>query len=73
MTMTITSTSKVVTLDGVQCRVWEGSSERGVKLHCFIPRVAVAADQDVSQFEAELQEKAAPSPEVEVIPLRMIL
>ena len=30
MTMTISSTTKVVTLDGVQCRVWEGQTERGV-------------------------------------------
>lgn len=73
MTMTITSTSKVVTLDGVQCRVWEGSTERGVKVHCFIPRVAVRNGLDTAQFEAELQEQAVPSPEVEAIPLRMIL
>ena len=73
MTMTISSTTKVVTLDGIKCRVWEGETASGVKLHCFIPRVAVAEGQDVSQFDAELSAQRPPSPEVEAIPLRMIL
>jgi hypothetical protein len=73
MTMTITSTSKIVKLNGIDCRVWEGSTESGVKVHCFIPRVAAKDDQDLSQFEAELQEQAKPSFEIEAIPLRMIL
>jgi hypothetical protein len=73
MTITISSTTKVVSLDGVQCRVWEGETDGGVKLHCFIPRVAVLEGQDVSQFEAELAVQRAPSTEVEAIPLRLIL
>jgi hypothetical protein len=73
MTMTISCTTKVVTLDGVQCRVWEGETERGIKVHCFIPRVAVREGQNVEQFETELSEQRAPSPAVEAIPLRLIL
>lgn len=73
MTMTISSTTKLVKLDGIQCRVWEGETEHGIKVHCYIPRVAAAPDQDLSQFEAELQEQRKPSPEIEAIPLRMIL
>ena len=71
MTMTISSTTKVVTLDGVQCRVWEGQTERGIPIHCFIPRVAVKNGLDASQFEEELNEHRTPSAEVEAIPLRM--
>lgn len=73
MTMTISSTTKVVSLNGIDCRVWEGETERGVKVHVYIPRVAAAPDQDLSQFEAELQEQRPPSPEIAGIPLRMIL
>lgn len=73
MTMTVHSTTKIVTLNGVECRIWEGETAHGIPLHCYIPRVAVANDQDQSQFAAELQETRAPSPAVEAIPLRMIL
>jgi hypothetical protein len=73
MKITIESTTKTVFLDGVQCRVWEGATERGVPIHCFIPRVAVKNGEDMSQFEAELKEQRAPSFEVAAIPLRMIL
>lgn len=73
MKATIESTTKVVNANGVDCRVWEGVTERGVKIQCLIARVAVAPGQDVAQFEAELIEQRAPSPEAEVWPLRMIL
>lgn len=77
MNLTLQSTTKLVTLriNGVDvpARIWEGSSESGVPVHCYITRVAVANDQDTSQFERELQEHAPPSPAVEAIPLRMIL
>ena len=54
MKITIESTEKIVTLNGIDCRVWEGETERGIKLHCFIPRIGVARDQD---FEQELKEQ----------------
>jgi hypothetical protein len=73
MTITISSTTKVVSLNGVDARVWEGETERGVPIHCFVTRIGVARDQDASQFEQELTEMRSPSPEVEAIPLRMIL
>jgi len=78
MTMTIASTTKTVTLDGVLCRIWEGSTERGVKVHCFIPRVAVApedaSEEAMAQFEQELAEQRPPSPVIDATyPLRMIL
>lgn len=73
MKITIESTTKVVELNGVPARVWEGATESGIPVHCFITRVAVHKDQDCSQFERELQEQRAPSFEVEAIPLRMIL
>jgi hypothetical protein len=73
MTITISSTTKVVTLNGVPARLWEGETESGIKCHAFITRIGVARDLDSSQFEVELEEQRSPSPELEAIPLRMIL
>jgi hypothetical protein len=73
MKLIIESTTKIVRLNGIDCRVWEGITGHGVPVHCFIPRVAVNNDQDTSQFEQELSEQSAPSAEVEAIPLRMVL
>jgi hypothetical protein len=81
MKMTIESTTKVVSItqrtssapEGIQCRVWEGVTERGVKVQCLIPSIAVALGEDQTQFEAELQEQRAPSAEVSAFPRRMVL
>lgn len=79
MKATLESTSKVVTLTEssgstrMQARIWEGCTEKGVRFHAYIVRVAVAKDEDNSQFEAELKETRAPSADVAAIPMRMIL
>lgn len=74
MKITIQSTTKIVHLNGVPARVWEGETESGVKVHCYITRIAIDKDEQRSdEFETELTEHAAPSPEVESIPLRMII
>jgi len=69
----IESTSKMVEINGIPARVWEGHTDSGIPVHCFITRVAVHKDHDASQFEKELTEHAAPSFEIAAIPLRMIL
>jgi hypothetical protein len=71
--ITIENTTKVVEADGVQCRVWEGQTETGVKVQALIPRIAVGPGEDVSQFERELSEQRPPSSLVDAWPLRMIL
>ena len=74
MTITVTSTSKVVELNGIAHRVWEGKTEHGTDLHCFIARVGTKATGDAAaEFERDLQEQKPPSVDVEYIPLRMIL
>lgn len=73
MKITIESTSRTVSASGVMCRVWEGETDKGVKVQVLIPRIAATNDQDLSEFEAEFQEHRAPSAEVEAFPLRMIL
>lgn len=74
MRIQIESTQRVVTVNGIEARVWEGATESGIPVIAFIPRIAVSVDQDCSQFEAELRECAAPSSEaVQAFPARMIL
>jgi hypothetical protein len=83
MKITIESTSKMVTLrdpggGSVVARVWEGHTDTGIPVFCFIPRIAPTIPEplpiDVAQqFATELQEMRAPTPLVDSIPLRMII
>jgi hypothetical protein len=73
MKITIESTHKIVHLNGVPARIWEGHTDSGIPVHCYVTRVAVEADADCSVFERELQEHRAPSAAVQAIPLRLIL
>lgn len=73
MTITVHSTSKIVELNGVPARVWEGETSTGIPVHVFITRVAVDRDEDSSAFERELQQQRVPSPSVAAYPARLIL
>jgi hypothetical protein len=73
MKIILESTTKIVHLNGVPARIWEGETISGIPVHCYVTRVAVAKDADTTQFEKELQEHRVPSAEIEAIPLRMIL
>jgi hypothetical protein len=73
MKITIESTSKIVQLNDVKARVWEGETESGIKVHAFITRIACDKKADSVQFEKELLEQKAPSADIEAYPLKMIL
>ncbi len=77
MKVTLESTSKTVTLDGVPARVWEGTTEGGIPCFAFITRIAPAqADPPAelcAEFERDLAEQRAPSPDMAAIPGRMVL
>lgn len=71
MKVTLESTSRIVSANGIDCRVWEGITERGVPCFALIPRIAA---HDPSQFAAELREHKPPSDKAtECFPLRMVL
>lgn len=58
-------------------RVWEGTTENGIKVICFVTRLLAKEGQPeetYQQFERELKEtpKAA-SPAVQTFPLRIVL
>lgn len=79
MKITISSTTKLVqvkTSDGsVPARVWEGETDSGIPVHCFVTRIAAPKEgADLAQFERELQEHQAPrNADIQAYPLRMIL
>jgi len=73
MKITIESTTKIVELNGIPCRIWEGETESGIKMHAFISRVAIGKDENAEEFARELQQCAAPSVAVEFIPDRLII
>lgn len=75
MKVTAQSTDRIVTLNGVQARIWEATTERGVPCLMAVTRIAVNNADDSSQFEQELQEQHAPAGlrAIEAFPLSMIL
>jgi hypothetical protein len=77
MKITIESTSRIVELASaagtIPARIWEGVSEGGVPVICFVTRIAVPAGADNSQFERELIEHAAPSAAARSFDLRFFV
>ena len=73
MKVTLENTTKLVTVNGVPARIWEGQTESGIAVHCYITRIAVREDEDTSAFDEELKQCRAPSEAVEALPLRLIL
>lgn len=73
MKLTIESTTKVVEVNGVPARIWEGHTESGIAVHCYVTRVAVHESLDQAQFQAELREHRNPSADVQAIPMRLLL
>ena len=77
MKVTLESTSNLieVKINGVlvPARIWEGQTDTGIAVHAYITRIAVKETDDTAQFEKELAECRAPSPEIEAIPSRLVL
>jgi hypothetical protein len=59
--MTIESTSRIVNVDGVEGRVWQGQTDSGIPVVCIIHRVATHESHSQVEFERELQRCAAPN------------
>ena len=73
MKIEISSTTKIVQLNGVPARIWEGKTAGGVPIHCYVTRVAVANGLDASELDSELQEHEPPSADIAAIPVRLVL
>jgi hypothetical protein len=61
MRIQLESTDKIIRVNGVAARLWEGHTETGIEVHALITRIGVHKDSDCSQFEAELTECRPPS------------
>ena len=64
MKVTLQSTTYIVYLDGLPARIWEGTTESGIRVHALITRIAIDEWQNRTEFEKELQEHAPPSLEI---------
>lgn len=74
MKITIESTTKIVELNSIPARIWEGETESGIKVHVYITRIAIDKDEcRADEFQKELMQQKVPSAEIQAIPLRMIL
>ncbi len=73
MEITLQSTTKTVALNGVPARIWEGTTASGIKVICFITRVAVLSSADLSEFNRELEACLPPSPDAWSFPARLVL
>jgi hypothetical protein len=74
MELKLFSTEKIVTLNGIPARIWEGETPDGIRVHVYITRVAIDCDEPrYEQFERELEEHRPCSPELWIIPSRLIL
>jgi hypothetical protein len=70
MKLMIESTEVITRIDGVEVRLWEGTTEDGIPCKVFIHRIAVANEQDATVFDGELVAKLPPG---RYIPLSMAL
>ncbi len=76
MIVKLESTSKLVDLNGVPARIWEGHTESGIPVVAFVTRIAVEEGQPPSayeQFERDLRQARPPSPAAAWFPARLIL
>ena len=56
MKISIENTTKIVQLNGIPARVWEGETESGIKVHCFITRIAIDKnDPRAEEFNKEFE------------------
>ncbi len=72
MTIIIHSTDAFTEINGTRTRIWEGKTEAGTPIHCFIALIGVEKDHDQAAFEHELQARE-PQECTVPFPLRMIL
>jgi hypothetical protein len=74
MKVTLESTTQIVDINGVNARLWQGTTESGIEMHAFIALIGVDKGADTSQFDRELIECAAPRVGLDgVYPARMLL
>ena len=75
MKITIENTDRLLMVNGVPGRIWEGTTESGIAVYCLITRIAVRKEDDCAQFDRELLEQPVPASvdAVRAFPLNLVL
>lgn len=73
MDIQLHNTTKIVEINGIPARIWEGQTASGIPVHAYITRISVEKGLDHAEFEAELSAASAPSADVAGIPLRLLI
>lgn len=74
MKIIIESTTKIISINGVPARIWEGQTESGIRVHCFVPRIAIDSNEPrAGEFHAELQEQKPPVAATEAYPFNLFI
>lgn len=75
MKIIIESTSHMVKLNGIDARLWVGTTASGTPVHCFVTRIAAPVfGHDLAEFDRELETHQPPSRElIDSYPFRMVV
>ena len=82
MQIQIEPTDKIVELEAggggrLPARLWEGTTDRGTPVHCFVTLIAPTIENPPAEVQQEfarsLRETRAPSAAVASYPLRLVL
>lgn len=73
MKVALESTTKIVSVNGVEARVWQGQTSGGVPCYALVTLIFADRQADQREFELELEPQAVPRPEVQAFPARMVL
>lgn len=74
MKATLISTTKIVLVNDVPCRVWEGTTSNGNPVVAFVAMIACASKEvDAESIAAELMANADPSSQSDAVPSAILL
>jgi hypothetical protein len=62
--LSIEMSDELVSVDGVQCRIWNGHADNGVPVRVYVHRVAVPLGEPMKAFDEELLSKKPPEREL---------
>jgi hypothetical protein len=71
--ISLESTSRIVELNGVRARVWQGKTASGIPVAAFITSIVVERTEDTAAFDRELLEHAEPRADLREFPARMAI
>lgn len=71
MRLQIEPTDKIVVVNGTECRMWRGVSEKGAKCFLFVATITVPELPGWEEFRAELRELPHPGKQADAVMLEL--